>query len=234
MACPGAPRTPPASVALAAAERSRRLHHVSLSGSVRIGHRKKKPLSGCPAGAKAGITDDIEECLPAGTALPVRRPRLLRFDVHSFEHHWQDEADAAYLYRILAAAEPDPRKQTFYSRLADVEDRHVVVWSRAAGEARTFPRRIRPAGAARLLARCRWFGPDFSCDVAGRGRTRGQSLPRRCIARRRACAPGGARRWSSPESADHATTLGEISGKGRSRGTGRRPADFCAMSCRFQ
>ena len=48
-------------------------------------------------------------------------------DVHSFEHHWQDEADAAYLYRLLAAAEPDPKKKDVYSRLADVEDRHVVV-----------------------------------------------------------------------------------------------------------
>ncbi|HJP61598.1 MAG TPA: hypothetical protein VJ865_16435, partial [Gemmatimonadaceae bacterium] len=46
-------------------------------------------------------------------------------DVHAFEHHWQDEADAAYLYRILADAEPDPKKKDIYSRLASVEDRHV-------------------------------------------------------------------------------------------------------------
>ena len=26
-------------------------------------------------------------------------------------HHWQDEADAAYLYRVLAEAEPDAHKR---------------------------------------------------------------------------------------------------------------------------
>ncbi|HET9683927.1 MAG TPA: hypothetical protein VFP15_07490, partial [Gemmatimonadaceae bacterium] len=46
-------------------------------------------------------------------------------DLHSFEHHWQDEADAAYLYRILAAAESDATKRDIYRRLAEVEDRHV-------------------------------------------------------------------------------------------------------------
>ena len=29
-------------------------------------------------------------------------------DLDSFAHHWQDEADAADLYRLLADCEPDP------------------------------------------------------------------------------------------------------------------------------
>jgi len=41
-------------------------------------------------------------------------------DVHAFEHHWQDEADAAFLYRALASVEPDPKKQNVYTRLAAV------------------------------------------------------------------------------------------------------------------
>ncbi len=49
-------------------------------------------------------------------------------DVHTFEHHWQDEADAAFLYRLLSEAEPDAHKKDIYARLAAVEDRHVVVW----------------------------------------------------------------------------------------------------------
>ena len=49
-------------------------------------------------------------------------------DLRAFQEHWQDEADAAYLYRILADAEPDPRKKDLYSRLAAVEDRHVEIW----------------------------------------------------------------------------------------------------------
>ena len=28
-------------------------------------------------------------------------------DLDEFTHHWQDEADAAFLYRRLAASEPD-------------------------------------------------------------------------------------------------------------------------------
>ena len=31
-------------------------------------------------------------------------------DLDVFEHHWQDEADAAYLYRLLSAAEADAQK----------------------------------------------------------------------------------------------------------------------------
>ena len=49
-------------------------------------------------------------------------------DLHTFEHHWQDEADAAFLYRILATAEPDQSKRDVYQRLAEVEDRHVDIW----------------------------------------------------------------------------------------------------------
>lgn len=63
----------------------------------------------------------------ATTAEPKRTEQHVP-DVHTFEHHWQDEADAAFLYRILADAEPDARKKSIYARLAEVEDRHVVVW----------------------------------------------------------------------------------------------------------
>ena len=41
-------------------------------------------------------------------------------------HHLKDEADAAFLYRELALAEPDPARGEIYRALADVEDRHVV------------------------------------------------------------------------------------------------------------
>ena len=51
-------------------------------------------------------------------------------------HHLADEADAAFLYRELAQAERDPRKVELYSKLAEVEDRHVEMWQQAAGRAR--------------------------------------------------------------------------------------------------
>ena len=43
-------------------------------------------------------------------------------------HHLADEADAAYLYRELARAEPDAERGDLYRRLAEVEDRHVDMW----------------------------------------------------------------------------------------------------------
>src|SRR6476661_8229300 len=83
-------------------------------------------------------------------------------DVHAFEHHWQDEADAAYLYRILAAAEADEKKKDIYARLADVEDRHVVVWGDLMKRHGHAPGSFRPSTRARLLARLgRIFGPGF-------------------------------------------------------------------------
>lgn len=42
--------------------------------------------------------------------------------------HLQDEADAAFLYRELARAEPEPGRQAIYLQLAEVEDRHVAAW----------------------------------------------------------------------------------------------------------
>ena len=146
-------------------------------------------------------------------AAPPKPPEI---DVHSFEHHWQDEADAAYLYRILAAAEPDPKKKDIYTRLADVEDRHVVVWSNLLSQHGHPPAKFTPSGRARMLAAFgRWFGPGFLLpmlleeegrEVKGYLDMHRQTPPG---------APGGAEALVlARESADHATTLGQIAGKG--------------------
>src|SRR5215213_10186367 len=83
-------------------------------------------------------------------------------DIHTFEHHWQDEADAAFLYRILAEAESDPHKKSIYSRLAEVEDRHVVVWGDLMEKLGHPPKKFRPSTRARVLARLgKTFGPGF-------------------------------------------------------------------------
>ena len=143
-------------------------------------------------------------------------PKEVEIDVHSFEHHWQDEADAAYLYRILAAAEPDPKKKDIYTRLADVEDRHVVVWSSLLSQHGHPPAKFTPSGRARMLATFgRWFGPGFLLpmlleeegrEVKGYLDMHRQTPPG---------APGGAEALVlARESADHATTLGQIAGKG--------------------
>src|SRR6266513_1169044 len=137
-------------------------------------------------------------------------------DIHSFEHHWQDEADAAYLYRILAAAEPDPKKKDIYSRLADVEDRHVVVWSDLLSQHGHPPANFAPSGRARMLARFgRWFGPGFLLPMLLEEEGREVKAYLDMHRETPRGAPGGAEALIlARESADHATTLGEISGKG--------------------
>jgi vacuolar iron transporter family protein len=144
---------------------------------------------------------------------PTKSPEI---DVHAFEHHWQDEADAAYLYRLLAAAEPDPKKKDTYSRLADVEDRHVVVWTDLLTAHGHPPRRFRPSGRARLLATLgRWFGPSFLLPMLleEEGREVKAYLDMHRDTPRG--APGGPEALLlARESAEHATTLGAIAGKG--------------------
>ncbi|HEY3280576.1 MAG TPA: VIT1/CCC1 transporter family protein [Gemmatimonadales bacterium] len=55
-------------------------------------------------------------------------------DLHRWLHHWQDEADAAYLYTVLAGQEPDLKKQAVYKKLAAVEQRHTQMWAKLLGD----------------------------------------------------------------------------------------------------
>jgi predicted membrane protein (TIGR00267 family) len=136
-------------------------------------------------------------------------------DIHSFEHHWQDEADAAYLYRILAAAEPDQKKKDIYSRLAEVEDRHVVVWGDLMSSHGHPPKTFEPSGRAKLLARIgRVFGPGFLLPMLlqEEGREVKAYLDMHRATPRG--APGGGEALTlAKESAEHATTLAGIAGK---------------------
>ena len=91
--------------------------------------------------------------MPEPTATP---------DLHTFAHHWQDEADAAFLYRILSGAEADAKKKDLYLRLAEVEERHVTIWGDLLTRGGMPPGPFRPSGRARVLAFLgRSFGPKF-------------------------------------------------------------------------
>ncbi|HEY2065434.1 MAG TPA: VIT1/CCC1 transporter family protein [Gemmatimonadaceae bacterium] len=136
-------------------------------------------------------------------------------DLHSFEHHWQDEADAAYLYRLLSAAEPDPKKKDVYRRLAEVEDRHVEIWARLLEQNGRPPRAHRPNGRTRLLAWLgRLFGPGFLLPMllAEEGRE-----VKAYLDMHRTTARGIAGRDEAlllaRESAEHAETLNGIAGR---------------------
>src|SRR5262252_2065404 len=142
-------------------------------------------------------------------------PAAPRPDLDTFVHHWQDEADAAYLYRLLSDAEPDPRKKDLYRRLAEVEDRHVQIWAGLLRQYGRDPGRFKPSARTRLLAMLgRVFGPAFLLPMllAEEGReVRGYLDMHRRTARG---APGSDESLTlARESAEHASTLNEISGK---------------------
>ena len=70
-------------------------------------------------------------------------------------HHLEDEADAAFLYRVLAEAESDPERKKVFAALAVVEDRHVQIWQKLLTEAGHPVPAHRPSGKARLQG---WLG----------------------------------------------------------------------------
>jgi len=136
-------------------------------------------------------------------------------DLPLFAHHWQDEADAAFLYRRLSAAEPDAKKKDIYLRLALVEDRHVALWGELLTRGGRAPTAFSPSGRARLLALLgRLFGPNFLLPMllAEEGRE-----VKGYLAMHRATPAGAAGKNEAltlaRESAEHASTLGTIAGR---------------------
>lgn len=136
-------------------------------------------------------------------------------DIHTFEHHWQDEADAAFLYRLLAEAEKDPKKKDIYSRLAVVEDRHVVIWADLMAQHGNPPGEYRPSGRTRLLAALgRWFGPGFLLPMLLQEEGREVKAYLDMYRATPSGTPGGNEALVlAKESAEHAMTLAGISGK---------------------
>ncbi|HSU97301.1 MAG TPA: hypothetical protein VLI40_08725, partial [Gemmatimonadaceae bacterium] len=83
-------------------------------------------------------------------------------DLHTFEHHWQDEADAAYLYDILANLEKDSHKSDVFRRLSAVERRHLEIWANLIRENGGTTKPFRPTARTRLLAVLgKLLGPGF-------------------------------------------------------------------------
>ena len=79
----------------------------------------------------------------------------------SWDEHYQDERDAAYLYRALALIDGGDRRQLF-EKLANVEDRHAARWESLFREAgRPLPP-YKTALRTRALAwLARTFGPSL-------------------------------------------------------------------------
>ena len=128
--------------------------------------------------------------------------------------HWKDEADAAFLYRVLAEAEPDTAKQDLYRRLAAVEDRHTEMWQKLLADAGVACGATRPSSRARLLAwTARRFGPALLTNLLLK--EEGREV-RGYLSLYRDTAPGAAKDTAltlAKESAEHAETLGGLAGK---------------------
>ncbi len=70
-----------------------------------------------------------------------------------WQEHWQDEVDAAFLYRKIAAAESDLHRRTVYDELALLEDRHVARWAGVLHDAGVEVARHEPSLRAKLMTR---------------------------------------------------------------------------------
>jgi len=128
--------------------------------------------------------------------------------------HWKDEADAAFLYRVLAEAEPDAGKQNLYRRLAEVEDRHTGMWRKLLADAGVACGEPTPSRRARLLAwTARRFGPGLLTTLLLK--EEGREV-RGYLALYRHTEAGAAKDTAltlAKESAEHAEELGTLAGK---------------------
>ncbi len=131
-------------------------------------------------------------------------------------HHLEDEADAAFLYRELAAAETDAKRAGIYRELAGVEDRHVSMWQKLMVDNGHAVPPVRPSARAKTMAfLARRFGPGFLLPLLleeeGREVKGYLDLHR--------ASPAGAMADTAltlaQESAHHAESLASISGGAR-------------------
>src|ERR1700694_2250637 len=136
-------------------------------------------------------------------------------ELHHWLHHWQDEADAAFLYRSLAAAEGDAKRRVIYQKLADVEDRHTQMWAKLLGDhGHVVPARgAKPSRNARFMA---WLGRRFGSRylLPVLLREEGREV-KGYMDLHRASPAGDAKAVSltlAKESAAHAETLAGLSG----------------------
>jgi len=136
-------------------------------------------------------------------------------DLKEWLHHWQDEADAAFLYLALAGQETDPHRKDVYIKLAGVEERHVQMWGKLLGEHGHTVENAKPSVNARLRA---WFGRRFGTRylLPMLLREEGQEVKGYLDLHRESSQPD-AQQVSlqlAKESAAHAGTLADLAGKG--------------------
>jgi len=88
---------------------------------------------------------------PPPTVAPAQPTPPSSESLRNFREHWQDEGDAAFLYRLLTEGEPDDTRRDVFRRLADVEARHVEIWQELLEHHGAAPGVFAPSLRARLL-----------------------------------------------------------------------------------
>lgn len=76
----------------------------------------------------------------------------------SWDEHYGDEKDAAFLYRALARVEQDDERRDLFERLAAVEDQHVARWETLFAQAERPLPRHETSRRTRMLA---WVAARF-------------------------------------------------------------------------
>ncbi|MGQ0549777.1 MAG: VIT1/CCC1 transporter family protein [Armatimonadota bacterium] len=129
-----------------------------------------------------------------------------------WKQHWQDEGDAAYLYRRMAAVEPDQDRARLFRDLAEVEDRHQARWRDILHGAGVDMSAYRPSSRARLqilLGRVFGWKTLVSLLLAEEGRETKSYLQE---ATHTAGPAQGVAQDLARESAEHAGRLGRLLG----------------------
>lgn len=90
---------------------------------------------------------------------------------------WFEEKQSAWLYRIVAAAEPDPRKQALFVELADAAEEQACIWSQQVQAAQGSLPEFRPGLRARIVAwLIRRLGPRRMRPALAAMKVRGLSV----------------------------------------------------------
>ena len=80
----------------------------------------------------------------------------------TWDEHYSDERDAAYLYRALATVEEDPDRRQLFERLAVVEDRHAQRWEELFRES---GRSLPPYSTAFRTRTLAWLARRFGTSL---------------------------------------------------------------------
>lgn len=93
--------------------------------------------------------------------------------------NWFEERQSAWLYRVMAASEPEPVKRRLFLKLSLLAERQARTWEQALRTQRRRPPRFHPTLRAKLVAALvRWVGPRALSPVLTSMKIRGLSAYR--------------------------------------------------------